>query len=370
MYTRYLSTIVITILSIAASAAGQSERISLYDFAAAYPQSMPTFVGDGNAPMLQRETIVAIDLQIDADGVVSNVLTAPTAHARLAKYIDPYLKQIKFAPAKLNDQEVSSTLPVEVLLWPGDRWPIFTFPVDSLGHLNNRRLYDHCLEQNDITQPRVTRFGSYYATPNVDTTAGSYRYVLFAIDLDATGAVLERRIVRSTYPVFDEQVLTAILWSEFAPASVKGRSIPSSLYLLVSFFGPEAYPTPVWPPNPDSTSNPLEFLRLRSFADQSGLMSLPLPQRLPSYIYPLGADPVLHRDTVSARVQIDTLGQCRFMGSEQTNSEIRSVLGRIVPKIKFFPALDFQGRAQNYSGRAVFEFTGEANVRVHCAWLR
>lgn len=370
MYKRYLSFITMTIMLVAGSVVGQSERISLYDFAAPYVQSMPKFAGEGRPPRLQRETIIAIDLEINAAGAVTNISMDPSAHERMAIYIGPHLKQIQFAPAIFQDQKVSAILPIEALLWPGDRWPIFTFPIDSLGQLNDRRLYERCLELNDITPPRVVRFESYFATPNIDTTSGPYRFVLLAIDLDSSGVVLERRILSSTFPVYDEQVKTAILWGEFAPAAQKGRSIPSTMYLLVSFFGTTAWPTPVWPPDPDSTTNELEFLRIRSFADQSGLMALPMPRRLPSNIYPLGRNPVLWRDTVSVRIQIDTLGRCRFMSSEKTRKEITKALRQIVPRIKFFPALDFNGRPQNYSGRAFFEFSGEANVRVYCAWLR
>lgn len=370
MYKRYLSFITMTIMLVAGSVAGQSERISLYDFSAPYLQLKPKFVGEGRPPRLQRETIITIELEIDADGAVSSVSMDASAHARMAKYIGPHLKQLQFVPATFQNQEVSAKLLIEALLWPGDHWPTFTFPVDSLGQLNNRFLYDRCLELNDITPPRVVRFESYFATPNKDTTSGPYRFVLLAVDLDSSGAVLERRILSSTFPVYDVQVEAAILWGEFAPAVVKGRSIPSTMYLLVSFFGIAAYPTPVWPPNPDSTTNELEFLRIRSFPDQSGLMALPLPRRLPSNIYPLGRNPVLWRDTVSVRIQIDTLGRCRFVGSEPTRKEINKALRQVAPRIKFFPALDFNGRPQNYSGRAFFEFSGEANVRVYCAWLR
>ena len=370
MYNRYLSFTLIVIVLIAASVTAQSQRITIYDYAVPYLQSRQSFVGEGIAPMLQQETIIAFELEIDANGEVSNISMDPSAHERLAKHVGPYLRQLQFMPALFQGQNVPAKLPMEVLLWPGKRWPVFTYPLDTLGQLNNRRLYDRCLELNNITPPRVIRFESYFGTPYMDTFSGSYRFVLFAVDLDSSGVVLERRILVSTYPVYDEQVRTAILWGEFAPASVKGRSIPSTLYLMVSFFGPVAYPTIIWPPNPDSTSNTLEFFRIRSFSDQSGLMALPLPVRLPSHLYPLGPDPTRRRDTVSALVRIDTLGRCRFMNSEKTHKEIFDALRKTVNKIKFFPALDFNGWLQNYTGRLFFEFTGKANVRVRCSWLR
>lgn len=370
MHKRYLSIILMVIMLVAGSVVAQSERISLYDFAAPYVQLKPRFVGEGNPPRLKHETIIAMELEIDTAGAVTKVSMDPSAHERMAVYIGSHVKQIQFVPAMFQGQKVLSILPIEVLLWPGDRWPIFTFPVDSLGQLNNRYLYNRCLELNEIRPPRVVRFDSYFATPYMDTISGPYRYALYAVDLDSSGVVLERRTLVSTSPGFDAQVKTAILWGEFAPAIQKGRSIPSTMYLLVSFFATTAYPTPVWPPNPDSVSNRLEFLRIQSFTDQSGLMALPVPQRLPSNTYPLGAKPVLHRDTVSVRLQIDSLGRCRFGGSEKTRNEISKALRRVVPKIKFSPAIDFKGRPQNYSGRALFEFTGEANVRVRWTWLR
>lgn len=369
MYNRDLSFMLIVFLLIASSVAAQSQRITVYDFAAPYLQSRPSFVGEGNTPALHQETIIALELEIDANGKVSNISMDTSAHERLAKYIDPFLRQLKFNPALFQEQKVSSRLPIEVLLWPGKQWPVFTFPMDTLGQVNNRRLYDRCLELNDITQPRVTRFESYYATPNMDTALVSYRFVLFAVDLDSTGAVLDRRILISTYPVYDEQVLTAILWGEFAPASVKGRTIPSTLYLMVSFFGAVAYPSPIWPPNPDSISNPLEFFRIRSFTDQSGLMALPMPVRLYSDLYPLGPERVFRHNTVSVQVRIDTLGRCRFGSTDRTFKELLGVLRKTVNKIKFFPALDFNGRPQNYSGLVYLEFTDKTTVRVRCSWL-
>lgn len=370
MYKRYLFVIGFVMALIGASVFAQSERISLYEFAAPYPQSTPSFVGAGSAPLLQQVSSIEIVLEIDAGGAVANVSMETSAHERMALYIGTYIEQLQFVPALFQEQKVASRLPIEVVLWPGERRPIFSFPLDSLGQLINRRLYESCLELNDITPPRVKRFESYYAVPNMDTSAGVYRYVLFAIDLDSSGAVLERSILVSTYPVFDEQVKTAILWSEFAPAVAKGRSIPSTLYLMVSFFGATAYPTPLWPPDPDSVSNQLEFLRLREFADRSGLMALPQAQRLPSNIFPLGPDYPVRLDKFSARVRIDTLGRCQLLDFEKTHKEIGRALRQVVPKIKFFPALDFNGRPQTYTGRALFEFTSEANVRVDWTWLR
>jgi hypothetical protein len=230
-------------------------------------------------------------------------------------------------------------------------------------------LYRGTYPLNNITPPSIERFESYYGTPNLDTTAEMYRYLLLAVDLDATGRYLDARTVLSTYPAFEKQLLNALLWSRFVPATVKGEPIASTLYLCVSFFGTIAYPTTDWPPAPGDSVNPLARLRIRTYADRVGLMSPPIPKHYPPELFALGPEHTLQRDTVYARLEIDTSGHAHFLGCDRTGPEVRAAVREAVHNSEFFPAVDFEGRRQKYRGSATFALTGTPNVRIRYLWL-
>ncbi len=355
---------------VAASSVHGADRPELYQFAPSYPKHLPPFASDVNTPMLQKEAFGTMHLHVDEQGLVHQLTTDSTGHSGLIKYVDNYLCSIEFVPALFRGREVSSVLPVEVRLRAGDRRPRFEFPIDSTGSPGDGRLYFATFPLNDITLPGVVRFPSYYGTPHQDTLDETYPYLLMAVDLDSSGRYLDSRMIVSTCPTFERQLLTALLWAEFKSATVKGKATASAMYLLVSFFGSVAYPTTSWPPVSSDTANLLERLRIRTSADSVGLLTPALPKRHPHDTYPLGADHPFRRDTVIALIEIDTSGHARFLNCGQTHWELRLALREAVHNSGFYPALDFEGKPRKFKGSAAYEFNGTPNVRIRYHWLK
>jgi len=369
MTTRILPTLTLTALLLAATITTYGEdRPELYGFAPAYPTATPSFSTDLRAPLVPRETGTTVRLHIDSEGMVSSLETDTAEPWGLAAYVEPYLENLTFHPALFRGEPVASILPVEVALRPGKRIPSFEFPLDTAAHAGDGRLYRATLPLNDITEPSVVRFPPYFGAPNVDTTA-MYRYLLMAVDLDATGRYRSARTVLNTYPAFAAQLRAALLWSKFKPAEVKGEKVPSMLYVLVSFFGTVGYPTSQWPPDSSDRENLLELLRVRSYGDGVGLMSPPIPKNYPHDSYGLGPDYPLRRDTLYTWIEIDSTGRARPTEVDPTHSEISAAVRSIVPQCDFYPAIDFQGRPVRYRGRVALEFNGTPNVRIRFPWL-
>ncbi len=355
---------------IAASFIHGADRPELYQFAPPYPKQLPPFASDVNTPILQKEAFVTMHLHVDEQGLVQQLTADSAGHSGLIKYVDGYLCSIEFVPALFRGQEVSSILPVEVRLRAGDRRPRFEFPIDSAGSPGDGRLYFATFPLNDITLPGVVRFPSYYGAPHRDTLNEMYPYLLMAIDLDSSGRYLDSRMIVGTCPTFERQLWTALLWSEFKPATVKGKATASAMYLLVSFFGPVAYPTTIWPPLSSDTANLLERLRIRTYADRVGLLTPALPKRYPHDTYPLGTNHPFRRDTVVAFIEIDTSGHARFLSCDRTHRELRLAVRKAVHNSRFYPALDFEGKPQKFKGSAAYEFKGTPNVRIRYHWLK
>jgi len=369
MTTRTSLTVGLLIVCLTlASVAHSGDRPELYRFAPPYPILPPLFATDQNAPILPHEVLITAHLQVDGQGRVSSLASDSTDGFGLAAYVDGYLRGLAFHPASFAGREIASILPVEVRLRAGDRIPSFSFPVDSTGNAGDGRLYRATFPLNDIALPTVARFPSYFGAPNVDTTA-MYRYLLMAVDLDTAGRYVDARTLINAYPAFEAQIMAALLWSEFAPAVVKGEAIPSTIYLLISFFGAVAYPTTIWPPVASDTVNLLENLRIRTYPDRVGLMTPPLPKNHPHDTYGLGPDHPFWRDTVYVQVEIDNRGQARMVGGDRPHAQLRSAVRDVVGSCDFYPALDFEGRPQEYRGRVALEFTGTPNVRIRYLWL-
>ena len=355
---------------IAASFVQGADRPELYQFAPPYPRYLPPFASDVKAPILQIEAIETLYLHVDEQGLVHQLTADSTGHSGLVKYVEDYLCSIEFVPALFRGQEVSSILPVEVRLRAGDGRPRFEFPIDSAGSPGDGRLYFATFPLNDITLPGVVRFPSYYGTPYQDTLNEMYPYLLMVVDLDSSGQYVDSRMLASTFPMFERQLLTALLWSEFKSATVKGKTTTSAMYLLVSFFGSVAYPTTIWPPVSSDTANLLDRLRIRTFANRVGLLTPALPKRYPHDTYPLGANHSFRRDTVVAFIVIDTSGHARVLSCDPTHRELRLAVREAVHNSRFYPALDFEGKPQKFKGSAVYEFNGTPNVRIRYHWLK
>ena len=346
-------------------------RPSYFELAPAYPSASgePELVMGSNLPYFRFERLVTVVLDIDNEGRVTSVAAEESSDSAFAGYARAWIKSMRFEPATFKAKEVSSHLPVFLQFRPRVRLPDIHFPVDSTGAIVDADLYFETFALNDIRVPQLEEFPRYFCDLKVTDSSVVFKYVLAKVGLDESGRVIDVEKVSSNYPAFSRQVMSAILWARFSPAVVQGSPAPAECFVLVSFFPRINYPTRVWRRSDLDSLGPLAKFRIRLLPDTVGLMSKPLPARMSGDEFTLAGKHTAFRDTVSAALSVDTTGRATLRRLTKTAEKIQQVVYELGARLRFFPALDYQGRPHRFSGLVSFIFQGSPKIRIVYHWL-
>jgi hypothetical protein len=351
-------------------AAGAIERPTLLDFALPYPQKIPELIAPEKLPYFRVEKLVPLLLEVDKQGRVKSVTPEDSSESAFAAYAEAWLKSIPFEPAIFEGKKTKSRLPILLQFRPRVRLPEIHFPLDSDRVISDADLYYKAYGLNDIRLPRLDEFPSYFCELKWPDSSVSYKYVLVKVELDKSGKVVNTELAHSTFPAYTTPTMSAVLWASFTPATVLGKPVPCECFVLVSFFPYINYPTRVWRRTELDSLSLLEKFRVRLLSDTVGLMSKPLPAWAGGEEFSYSGLRLFVRDTVSARLYIDTSGHVRLGRMSNGIKQLQATIREITPHLRFFPALDYQGRCRPYSGLTSFIFQGSAKIRIVCHWLR
>jgi hypothetical protein len=346
-------------------------RPSHFELAPAYPSASgtPELVMESNLPYFRFEWLVVVILDIDNEGRVTSVAAESSSDSAFARYAQAWIKSMRFEPATFRGKEVPSCLPVTLQFRPKVRLPDIHFPIDSTGAIVDADLYFKIFALNDIWIPRLEEFPSYFCDLKVRDTSIVFKYVLVKVGLDKSGRVTDVEEVSSNYPAFTRQVLSAILWARFSPAIVQSRPMPVECFVLVSFFPQINYPTRVWQSSNLDSLGPLARFRIRLLPDTVGLMSKPLPTVMPGNEFTPAGKYAAFRDTVSAVLSVDDTGRVSLRRLTKTGEKMQQAVYELGERLRFFPALDYQGHAHQFSGLVSFIFQGSPKIRILYHWL-
>jgi len=349
------------------TAAGPSH----FEFAPAYPSASgrPKLVMESNLPYYRIEQLVAVILDIDKEGRVTSVAAESSSDSAFAGYAQAWMKSIKFEPATFKGKEIPSHLPVILQFRPRVRLPDIHFPIDSVGAIIDADLYFKTFALNDIRVPQLEEFPRYFCDLKVTDSSIVFKYVLARVALDESGRVTDVEKVSSNYPAFTRQVMSAILWARFSPAVVQGSPVPAECFVLVSFFPQINYPTRVWQRSDLDSLGPLSRFRIRLLPDTVGLMSKPLPAKMPGDEFTLAGKHAFYRDTVSVALSVDTTGRISLRRFTKGGEAMQQAVYKLGARLRFFPALDYQGHPHRFSGLVSFIFQGSPKIRIVYHWL-
>src|SRR5690606_18864864 len=174
--------------------------------------------------------------------------------------------------------------------------------------------------------------------------------------------------VRSTYSGFDALIPIACNWASYRPARVDGRAVPSTVFVLVSYFPDLSYPTrPL-----DRSNNTLvslhEATRVRLLCDTLGPLSAALPRFPADDSLLMDGNPGIANGEGTVLCLIDTLGRPRAARVAATG-RMQPRMQRFVSQLKFFPALDHIGRPISSMVPMRLRFLGSEYVRVDVLWI-
>jgi hypothetical protein len=314
------------------------------------------------------ETISEISMKIRKNGSVDKVINGQGADSLVVNYVRTYLSGLEFTPAEVNGKPEKSILPVRVRVQPGVTVPDFFFPVDTDLSVFDQSLFVDAIEAFDVVPPKILQFPSYSCTLQSTDSMRVYPYALLKISLDKAGELTHVSIDTTTYPVFAQQILSATRFAEFAPARVKNKEVSSDALLLVSFFPQVSYPNRGW--TADTTWHPslLEGLQVRLIPARYGILSPPLPRRVPAETYPRAVAPALY-GKISAGLLIDSTGTVTSWSLNRIDAGRRKQVTTMLRSLRFFPAIGFDGVAHSFRGLAYITANGTTNIRIDFTWL-
>ena len=346
-------------------------RPSHFELAPAYPSASgrPKLVMESNLPYYRIERLVAVILDIDKEGRVASVAEESSSDSAFAVYAQAWIKSIRFEPATFRGKEVPSHLPVILQFRPRVRLPDIHFPIDSASAVVDADLYFKTFALNDIRVPQLEEFPRYFCDLKVTDSSVVFKYVLVKVGLDESGRVTDVENVSSNYPAFTRQVMSAILWARFSPAVVQGSPVPAECFVLVSFFPQINYPTRVWQRSDLDSLGPLARFRIRLLPDTVGLMSKPLLAKMSGDEFTLAGKHAFYRDTVRAVLSVNTTGRVSLRRFTKAGEVMRQAVNELSARLRFFPALDYQGRPHRFSGLVSFIFQGSPKIRIVYHWL-
>ncbi|UCD94232.1 MAG: hypothetical protein JSU69_10790, partial [Candidatus Zixiibacteriota bacterium] len=204
---------------------------------------------------------------LSTDGTVDSFTYSPETKQIYIDRVTNSLESIHFYPARINDTAVSFILPAELLFSYkyGKRYADLRLPYNEPECHKSRALIEKTLRLNGFSLPGIKQFPSYFCALTGHRDLSDYPYIIFEIELDSSGALVEFHELYSSDSNVCKLISKSLLYADFLPASYKGRNFPQKFFLVVRFFDVVNYPTSVWPSPAESSVNlPFEYIRLGS----------------------------------------------------------------------------------------------------------
>jgi hypothetical protein len=339
-------------------------------FSPAYPSSPGTPRTEIRMPFLQAEKAVNLEVSLSESGQISEIRFKDDVDSLFEKYLSSILNQLTFEPALIDNNNTTSKLPLKMIINPRFRRTEIVFPVNSAREVEDRIFYSEALELNGFELPRIKMFPKYTCDIGIKDSFDLLPFTLEKLTLDSAGQVVDFRNVTTTLPSYTSQIQSASLWSEIMPLRIKGKPAPADCFLLVSFLPQLHYPTKKFLGALDDSTHWTERWRVQLLADTVGLMLPPFPKEFGGNRLALrSSSERFLRGEISATIHIDSLGNARVGFTDSKKADYHKAILSSLREIKFYPAMDYQGRPQKFVGRALFEFKHAPTVRVKYFWL-
>ena len=365
---KYSIITILFLLVLLAFATPRVESQKTFQISLPYPESLPFFKTTLNRPYTTHERYIAFILKIDKKGKIKDINAENSEDFRFLRYVEPYLKELQFTPAKIKDKKSDALINISIHIHPKIAAPDFNFPIDSTGTIIDNDLYLKSLKSNNYLLPSIESFPSVFAHFNKDASH-LYPFILFRIKTDETGRVeaIEREV--STIPSLDEQIASAILYAKFKPALIKKAPRSSQFLMMVSLFPTNSFPTREWKMENYQSMKLIDKYFIRILPLEVNILSKPIPRRIPADTLGLNLLSQNFAGKISAYITIDSTGTVGRVRLSLSNKKIRDELTELIRNLSFYPGIDRQGKAIDYSGNIDFEIINATNIRINYNWL-
>jgi len=335
----------------------------------AYPGEMPALEYASTLNYYAEDRIFEVVLKVGKKGRVKAVKAFNEAEGKNIKVYEKYLKTMVFVPGTFKGKKQNQYIPVKLNVPVNRRIPELTFPLNNQAEIQNRLLYDKALTLNGIEPPRIDFFPSYNYHFENRNDEPRYPFVLFKLNLDDEGRPTVVELVRSTCDNFTDQHQSAVHWGRYSPLYVKGKARVSENFLLISLLPQVNYPTTPFNYSEKDSCSLRERERVRLLPDTLGLLSGPYPRNIigQEFVCPDNAVKIVGEATY--RIAVDTLGNVKMLRSLRNNKRLKRGGMVLVSYLKFFPAIDNQGRPRPFDDFIRVTYSGSKKVKIDFLWL-
>ncbi len=351
------------------SSSHAADRPQLLDIELAYPTDIPKAFPRILLDTYGYEFMRRVTLQVDSDGSVDSILSVSPADSVFETTYKDFLLSMVFMPGTQQGVFVRQRLLILVRVNPETFFPNITFPVDSMGKIEDADLYFAALGDNGVVLPGIKSFPSYFFQKRLSDSLKTCAYVLVKLKLDGKGTPLDIAPLSSGAGPFTDQILSAVNWGEYRVGmGPLGEPIHDD-YLVISLVPGVAYPT-ILLVAPTDTLDILERVRVRLVADTLGLMQKPMPVLAPpGSLYHIPSGETILRDTIGLRISIDTLGHAKLLKVAKATKEQRDAYEALVESLQFCPALDWSGHPRPFEGLLLGVAEGSMTIRIRFCWF-
>ena len=339
-------------------------------YSLAVPKISQTPPTDISMPILRKETFFNVIVSVTENGETKSLNFSQDLSPQVEEYLSSILSRIEYQPAAYLGSKRSCQLPLIIIAKPRFRNSEVVYPISSNFEVSDNFLYYEALRLNKFELPEILTFPQYYCSFKRSDSLKILPYVLVKLSLDAAGNVSESENFSASFKAeaFSIQIKSASLWSKFSPLKIEGIARPSDCYLLVLFLPQLHYPTKKITAQVRDTSHWAENWRVLLLPDTVGLMVPPLPLELNIGSITIKKQRHLTGEII-ATISIDSLGKARVISTDRKGAKYHQAIKTAVSSVGFFPAMNFRGKPQKFIGKARFQFTRSAKVRVEYLWL-
>lgn len=318
-----------------------------------------------------------VNLIIDQKGKIKELDYSPD----YLKWIDPIKKKLKKTKFQFTEgRSLGKLIKVPIVVIFGDeflkngtinlKFPFIVQETETeLDYKFDRDLAHVFLRINNVILPEVKFIPPMKFRVDPTDKNGQYVTVAARVQIDELG-----ELVNVTFPIegmnkFTHSALTALIHSEFSPASINDTVVASDFLLVFRFFDNILYPySPT--ESVDSSDNLTYaqkwFMTIR--LNPEDIYIYPIPRNFPlGYIGSSGMTKFAFGEA-SGQVHINEDGETYFRAAN-VHESLKENISKIMSRFTWFPAVNTEGKYEWYSGKVKIKIDFAKKVVCNAEWL-
>ncbi len=344
-------------------------RPKLYGFSPAVLKSTDKMSEIIAGIKIKKYVNTELEFEINQKGELLDISVIDSSFQMVADDLLNFIDEYEFEPALYNDKLIQSKLIVRIEFSPYLNRLIFPYSYDDTTEVNSDLFYKSC-EKSGFQFSRILNFPSYYCNLTFVDTSLVYPIIILKVSLDEMGKITDISSDFSTFPGFDDQLISAAMYAEYTPTIFNNQPIACEVYVVISFYNMINYPTPIWYENMYDSMSIIEQNRVKIFPSKLGLISKPLPQKEPGNEINYNSVKVFLTKATDFYMSINSEAIIRtsMLSKRALTSQNRDIIVKYLSKMRFYPAVNFEGQAVNFKGIIQLTRFNESLIRINYNW--